>query len=302
MKLEPFGCGNKKPSFKAFNRYEFMPIGNTPHIKAQADSRIEIVGFNMINRIMALNGIKSEIVLDLNINKYNGYGQAIINKVIFTAENTYNDYICAQYIKQLLYGDKAECRYKTINDLSEIRLINSGGTLFIASKPETCYNILNKYDIEYYIGVKDSLNPVNALILAPLDRNVTRYYKRVVFVDKPLAYGYIDRFNRDTVEDIYILDGDAAQIHIEDNILAVAEHIRQIIKENTVRTLEYLYFRLLKRVKCTYLTFSSVFYMMYELNIIEFTVDNIMVVKERALDFGQSDIYRRINELRGLQE
>ena len=301
-RLEPFGCGNTKPIFRTnIKPLEFKSITNTNHIKAQVKPDIEIVGFNMLSSLnLFASGVSGELIIDLNINKYNGNCQGIINQVNYSADKSLNDFIESQFIKQLLYKDKCRAKYIIAEHLDEIPLDNKFcGTLFIASRMNSCYNVLKYYkdNLDFEILAKRRLNPLNCIILAPQSGEVSMYYRRLVFVDKPLSEGYIDRFVSSNTKEIYVIDN-RHDILLNMDISrmdSIHQVISDVAKSVRVRSLDDLYLKVNRIFSCSYLEFTTVFYIMYEQQIM--SVDrkfNINIIKAK-IDYNKSKIFRRIN-------
>jgi single-stranded-DNA-specific exonuclease len=305
QKLEPFGSGNLKPQFRiTTNDYNYTPISNTEHIKALAAPSVEITGFNMLKYINIFNSnFKSEIIADLNINAYNGWGQAIINSIEFDISDkslTIEDYFDAIYLKQMFYSDVRNTNYIEFDDIDKIIGYSKEqfGTLFIASRLNTCYNV-KKYipKLPLFVLQKDKLSPKTGLLLAPYEFNSSKYYDRLVFLDKPLKNGYIERFIHQGIHETYVIkQSEGPQIKV------ASERINQIIdkiKELTrygYKSTEDLYYRLNKSYPCGYGEFATAFYIMYELKALSIGKDFKLNVRDIEIILEESEVFRRINE------
>jgi len=304
-RLEPFGCGNCKPVFKVKNpEICFSQISNTEHIKAKLKANIEIVGFNMLNFIELLNSdLEKDYIIDININRYNGFGQGIINNTCFSPGNKFNNYIEAQYIKQLLYTDATTRRYRKIDCYEKIGSCDClKDTLFIASRLNSCYNVVKENGLDFHILKKKSFNPVPSVIVAPVDPDVTRYYGKIVFLDKPLSLGYIERFNINKSSEIIVVDKEPLfNFACDDNEYhEINKAVREVAETLRIKSIEDLYLKVLKKHNCDYLCFSIAFFMMFEQGIIKVDKDFNIKVYGDKLDLSKSVIYRRINEHREL--
>ena len=303
-RLEPFGCGNNKPKF-TYNKsnLSFGIISNTSHIKAKFNKDIEFVGFNLDSHIHLLNSdLEYKLTLDLNINKYNGHGQGIINSLEYIPKCEKDEYLQACYLKQLLYNDECTRRVINIDSIEKLEINSNYGTLIIASEINTCYNVMSKCNniLEFAIIDKATFNPVNCLIIAPNSVNVTKYYNRVVFVDKPLQSGYIDRFNYNKDAEIYVVNLDTNKsfnVNVDNEKLQTAyKVIKGLLLKTKPRNINALYDIVSKKYYVKYLDFMATFYILYELKALVVDSKFNIITNDLELDINSSKIYGRLNE------
>ncbi len=299
-KLAPFGIGNPKPKFSMnLEGNNYTSISNSSHIRSEINCDMEIVGFNMLSAMQLLNsGASATVNLSLDINKYNHMGQGKISDIHYDLDRN-SDYFQAVAYKQLLFADKAKCDYKIYKSINELPENNNiFGTLYVANSVTSWYNVCKRIEnISPDVLTATSQNPINRVILAPVrPSKIAKYYKRLVFVDRPVKMGYIKQFLVGVDKKVEIINNPIHLCKVDlGNVDAIEEAIYKAIAQTRYKGLDAVYEKVLKHVECKWSEFLVVFYSIYELNKIKIKENFNLIRVNNNSNIKESEIYRYID-------
>ena len=206
-RLEPFGTGNRKPSF-CVNAVDLSPVPvkiGSPHLLLKTDY-IDLLYFNGTqNYDIIASGAEKNIVFEPNVSVYNNEEslKGYVKDVEYVVKNS-KRVVLDSYRISLLTALCDNDDYLYVSDAMTSELVEECdksryGTIYAVFNPKHLenYSALSLLDRSLYFTANRNL--LNNVVIAPADHRVTGY-RRIVYLDRPL--GSVKPF--DDVKETYI--------------------------------------------------------------------------------------------------
>ncbi len=184
--LEPFGVGNRKPTFvTTFNCVDSLPIkAGSPHYSF-TNGEIELLDFNGKKNVETLSfPIEKKVVFELNLSVYKN--RESLKGYVRNVVAYYGDYL--QVLPDIFDSELDKIKMeKTLNVASinkDDALSKKRETLYVVSHPQTLksYPELKSLPISLFTPTRSG----GEVLIAP--KFIPETAKRVVYLDKPLTF------------------------------------------------------------------------------------------------------------------
>lgn len=202
--LEPCGEGNPAPRLCiASSQCKLAPIPNTDHVKCRLNSDTDLVAFHgeyLLDGIAM--GAEYQLALHASLKNFanRDYVQLSVEHSDLCTADALRDSASAfgRYLKTILFapqdvGIRASTLDKEIDDCTGIY-----GTLWVAWSASSAAKLLTGLrdkGKEHLLPVKSvgvvQDNPLNTLVLAPVNTDGWQYRSSIIFLDAPLSTGYL---------------------------------------------------------------------------------------------------------------
>ena len=312
--LEPFGEGNPAPSFAlSSDECKFARVGNTPHVKGRLNSETDVMAFSKEYLLdVKAYALDYEMTVDAAIKEFNNrkYVQLAVDKFKVDISNVKdNANAFSLYLKTLVYRE-TDTRITLSKD---IPLFDNSlyGTLYLAFSADTARVFLSNaasHDFQPRIaGVTVEENPLSTLFLYPVDLGNIGYYKRIVFLDKPLSSGYVRYIlSKAPNADVYIVDNLPYRDRIKalstdrESVLYTAKKISDHLRTGRrVDSVNSLFFDLMSfGYNLSNETFAAHFYALYEVGWLRVGVGFSLACYGDTPDVSSSRVLKTIEKLK----
>ncbi len=323
-RLEPFGFGNERPTFKlSSNSCNVMRLPNYPqHLKVKIDD-VEIMCFSSGELYYNLmSNSRKDFLLDISIETF-GKSRKIAGKLKALNYSKLNgairkEVICANYLHQLIYLNAKNSDTNNIITVDKSTMVEKikdltndspTGTLIIANTYSD-YESISKliptiknfelYQINHIVGE-------NTLLLAPNSEVNMDNYSNIVLLNAPLTMGYVTKL-AENGRTVYVVDN-KFDLSIFKN-LDTARHVfgiyHNIIKDYCAKNITNIdlpnVFKSIKKLnpQNSYLTYDQFYFVtlvLSELSIISINGGNITYNSEVASKLTNSTIYNFVSLL-----
>lgn len=314
-KLAPFGIGNPEPLYiLKLKSCKFEQISDKNHLKCKFENGSELVYFNGLDQKSLLNdSTKKYISVKFAENEFANilYAQGIVEKVFFEdVDDDCYDLFEAHYLKQLYEQEESITLPKKVDMSFAIEKIkqNIYGTCFLCYTKNTATSFLKALkesgvgDIDFCIG-RCGKNPINTLIL-DLNKNTELcFFDRIIFLDKPLRYGYCDNLKSSRKCEFYEVEGSQEGIKKykcpEYELLGKIFVSLKKVMLAKYRNIDDVYAALSKFMQCSYFDFYVAFCCFYDLKIIRFAIDAFYIDEKVRTKLSECEFYNKVKQFLG---
>lgn len=288
--LEPVGCENPNPVFLLNYKdcYVSKMKNFDSHINISVDNTIKFVAFNSVEFIDDYQYADTkQTIFELQLSEFRDKKslKGIVKKTLFSGYGkNLQDIAYGRLLKQYVKGEKYN-KYIDYFDQSQLKnlfdklLCNLNGTAIIIYNQNTYYkfkNLLDNYDLNYYIGASQSKFEENCVIFALDDVENISNYHNVIFLDTLQKTDFLSKFEGEVFA---IKNGVTSLPKIDfsrESFGLIYKAIKTALKSNQNYDSELELYSFVKRQsphlqKFTYAKFIACLYTFTELGIIKIT-------------------------------
>lgn len=204
-RLEPFGTGNKKPTFFISTRNtKILPVkAGSPHYIVKTDY-IDMLYFNAPRNFLTLDlPFEKHFIFEPNISIFNNEEslKGYVKEVEYVISTTPGTKICG-FKESLLtaLNDNDEFVYiseeRTEKVVSET-LNENYGTIFVCYNVDTLKNFPELLKCNRYLYATSNKNLINNVVIA-LNTPVYEGYRKIIYLDRPLGKVSFDKSVKET--------------------------------------------------------------------------------------------------------
>ena len=326
-RMEPCGHENLRPVFKiTASRAEVSPMKSHPEHLLVKYPNLSLLAFNMASMQYVLaSDTKCNILTDLNIEVFRsvkrttGIIKSIDYEDIYRPED--KGIILYNYLHQLSFSDKGECKFINYTRENLIRLLvdmeqSVYGTLIVVNDYNSYLNFKSIYDnLNIYrnrlFQVEDETG-LNTILLSPNSFKHFNSFKRIIFVDPILNLDYITALNNTTKSAIYIPHKTQfsyslfREISTDRKVFGEYFKVLKFAFDNQISgNYPYQFFQKLinaTRRKLSYLQFMVCLTTFKQLNIIQTDNDNKVIdISMDKKELTDSAFYNKLNSIKSIR-
>lgn len=185
--LEPFGVGNKRPTFTTTVKgVSSKPLrAGSPHYSFNT-SVIEMLDFNGANNVLPLSlPVSKKVLFEINLSTFKG--RQSIKGYTRTIVCDYGDF---SSVKTHVFVNEIKKLAKDAIDLkisNDFRYENNGaGTVYILSNAENYAHFKEIHHLPLYLFRINAKNNNDCVVISPME--IPEDFERVVYLDVPLQF------------------------------------------------------------------------------------------------------------------
>lgn len=307
--LEPFGEGFPAPVFGVDSEQcRFSRIGDSHHIKCRLNNECDVVAFGQDYLLDALaTGVRYTFRCQLSRRTFQNrdYLQLQVDEATLQDISAIHDtpVLFGDYLKTILYPPK-EVGTRSSSLQKEVRSLSAPtGTLFVAYCAQSVQGLRSALQacgkenllLRYCVGDVPP-NPLNTLVVDPVDPAQWQYYSSVVFLDAPLSKGYLAYVGSKAPSPelvllgVYAYQEQMAALHLDE--IAIRRTLVAIARwQGRCRTLGDLCMQL-QSEGLSIIDAYAHFYIAYELGLVKVGEHFALSVQSGDLALDRSRVYK----------
>lgn len=318
--LEPCGAENPKPKFMIkTENINIQPLNKSSgHANIIIGKNLSLIFFNYVKEASKLNfGSGFKFIFEFQDVK-GKYIKGIVKDFDFnnSLKPTATKYLECYAVNQLRYTNEKNSEYVLYDNSQMLDFVldcskSIFGTVFIANTVDAYNEFIKTYDMSniYSVNIVDVCSAgYNSILLAPKDLSFAKKYKKVIFLDQILDFGYIAEIKNISPNcQIFIPNANKYSKTIFNNLRLDRSHFASIYNALlTFQNTEFVsilsvYSSVVKQCKLhiNFNNFIVPFYVFKQLNIINVDEENKAFVyrinKNIKTDLSKSSIYNTLN-------
>ncbi len=316
--LEPVGCENPNPVFLTeYSKCYFARTQNfSAHLNIVADDTLKLIAFNSEKEMDDYQfSSKKQTLFEVQAIEYKNKTivKGIVKKTLFNGydnslQNIASGRIIKEFVGKKYYGDIQYFDFREAKIILDDLLSKSRGNAIIIynqSTFERFKNLLDLYNLNYYIGGSQSRFEENCVIFALDDLSGVINYKNLIFMDNLLETNFLGGSN----SNIYAIKNQQSKIEklflSRDNFGVIYKAIVGAIKSKAYYANEIEFYNLVRKInpqlsKMNYSQFIASLYTFIELGMIKFNTKyqyNLYVDETVKSKLENSSLYNKLNFL-----
>ncbi|MDE6189035.1 MAG: single-stranded-DNA-specific exonuclease RecJ [Clostridia bacterium] len=306
--LEPCGEGNPRIKFKeSVYAKEFNQMGATSHVVCKERDKETVVYGGLRYKELLSQDVRKDLYLSLSLQTFNNrvYAQAKVS-AIECLEVKENENFSAYVATGFFGGEEGGIAIDWEAALSLGNTLYS--TCYVAYDIDTYKAFFAKYvekygDIVTQNGCVSSCVPVTKILFSPTSLKELGYYRKVVFLDKPLGFRAIEKaIGKNTklyyVNDVKILSKLKKYLPDYKKLSQIFLALRETLEYRDFFALSDLYYAIAKKLDLQYNEFMIAAVVFADLGILK-SSGKLFVDKSVKTKLSESRIYKLIEEASG---